>query len=330
MKEPLLKKLSEISAEEEEILSGKDYVNRDLYYSSEKSNVIDSSLVLQNGKIIDIRRHTRFIHFPKHTHNYIEFVYMVQGSTTHYIDGKKLVLKEGDLLFLNQNAVQEILPAGKEDIAVNFMILPAFFDESFREIYKENNALKDFIISCLKAERSSSNYLYFQAGEIIPVQNLLENLIWNLLENEPYKRSINQLTMSLLFLMLLNHTEAIQIGNSSFDQQIAFEVLREINDNYTSCSLSDIAKQKKIDVYTLSRIIKKQTRKTFKQLLEEKRLAQACFLLENTSLSIEDIARNVGYENLSFFYRLFRKELQLSPRNYRMIQKEKKFNDIVG
>ncbi len=314
-------KLSEITNEEKDILNGKEYVNRDLYYSSDKSSVIDSSRVLLNGKLIDIRRHTRFIHFPKHTHNYIEFVYMVQGSSTHYIDDREIILHEGDLLFLNQNAVQEILPAGKDDIAVNFMILPSFFDDSFREVYKENNALKDFIISCLTAETSSSNYLFFQAGDIIPVQNLLENLIWNLLEDEPNKRSINQLTMSLLFLLLINHAEVMRIGNSTFDQRTAFETLRYINDHYVSCSLTDLAEEKKMDIYTLSRIVKKQTGKTFKRLLEEKRLSQACFLLENTSLPIEDIARNVGYENLSFFYRLFKKEYGLSPRGYRLSRK---------
>lgn len=318
MKENLLNKLAEISEEEKEILSGKEYVNRELYYSGSKSDVIDSARVLQNGKLIDIRKHTRFIHFPKHRHNYIEFVYMVQGSTTHFIDGKKIVLNQGDLLFMNQNAEQEILPAGKEDIAVNFMILPSFFDDSFNAIYRENNALKDFVISCLTSGGSSPNYLFFRAGEIVPVQNLLENLVWNLLEDEPNKRSMNQLTMSLLFLSLINHTEAIQIENDSFDQRIALEALRYINDRYTSCSLTSFAEEKNLDIYTVSRIIKKQTGRTFKKLLEEKRLNQACFLLKNTSMPIENIALAIGYENLSFFYRLFRKEYGMSPRNYRI------------
>ncbi|MBQ1288336.1 MAG: helix-turn-helix domain-containing protein [Erysipelotrichaceae bacterium] len=318
MKENLLNKLAEISEEEKEILSGKEYVNRELYYSGSKSDVIDSSRVLQNGKLIDIRRHTRFIHFPKHRHNYIEFVYMVKGSTTHFIDGKMITLNQGDLLFMNQNAEQEILPAGKEDIAVNFMILPSFFDDSFNAIYRESNALKDFVISCLTAERSTPNYLFFRAGNIVPVQNLLENLVWNLLEDEPNRRSMNQLTMSLLFLSLINHTEALQIENDSFDQRIALEALRYINDSYASCSLTHFASVKNMDIYTVSRIIKKQTGRTFKKLLEEKRLTQACFLLKNTSMPIENIALTIGYENLSFFYRLFRKEYGMSPRDFRI------------
>ena len=67
--------------------------------------------VFYDGKLIDMRPHVRFIHFPLHTHNYVEFIYMCQGETTHIIDGQRIVLKEGDLLFMNQHARQEILPA---------------------------------------------------------------------------------------------------------------------------------------------------------------------------------------------------------------------------
>ena len=84
--------------------------------------VIDSKKLLQKGKLIQVRPHTRFVHFPKHTHNYIEVIYMCQGRTTHIINGTEVILEAGDLLFLNQNAVQEILPAGRDDIAVNFIV----------------------------------------------------------------------------------------------------------------------------------------------------------------------------------------------------------------
>lgn len=81
--------------------------------------------------MIQVRPHTRFVHFPAHTHNYIEVIYMCQGTTTHIVNGNQVVLEQGDLLFLNQNAVQEILPAGEYDIAVNFIVLPEFFNTAF-------------------------------------------------------------------------------------------------------------------------------------------------------------------------------------------------------
>ena len=314
----LLEKLKPITPEERDILAGGRVIDRSLYYSNEKSTEIDSARVLKNGKLIDFRPHTRFVHFPKHTHNYVEFIYMVQGSTTHVIDGETIRLEQGDLLFLNQHAAQEIFPAGEDDIAVNFMILPQFFDEAFRMIGAEDNALRDFIISCLTEDDLQSNYLYFHANGIVPVQNLLENIIWNLLEEEPNRRSMNQITMGLLFLSLINHASELRISDRSFDRQITMELLREIDANYRSASLSSFAASRKMDVYTLSRILKKQTGKTFKQLLEEKRLNQACFLLSNTRLTVDEIARNIGYENLSFFYRLFQRVHGCTPREFRL------------
>ena len=95
--------------------------------------VMDAGKLLERGKLIDIRPHTRFIRFPAHSHNYVEMIYMCQGSTVHTINGDRIELKTGELLILNQNAVQEIEPAGRDDIAVNFLILPEFFDQTLRK-----------------------------------------------------------------------------------------------------------------------------------------------------------------------------------------------------
>lgn len=57
---------------------------------------------------------------------------MCQGSTHHIINGDPVILQQGELLFLNQNATQEIYPAGETDIAVNFIILPEFFDHTLQ------------------------------------------------------------------------------------------------------------------------------------------------------------------------------------------------------
>ena len=80
--------------------------------------------MLEEGKLIAVRTHTRFVHFPSHRHNFIEVLYVCEGSLTNIIGGKEVVIEAGELLFLNQFTRHEILPAGKNDIAINFMILP--------------------------------------------------------------------------------------------------------------------------------------------------------------------------------------------------------------
>ena len=149
MNQELLDKLKVISPEEEQILAGETEVQKSIYTAADDF-IVDGSQMLDAGKLIDIRPHTRFVHFPRHKHNYIEIIYMCSGTTTHIInDTTKVTLDTGDLLFLNQNATQEILPAGEEDIAVNFIVLPEFFDRTFLMI-DERSALQEFLVGALK------------------------------------------------------------------------------------------------------------------------------------------------------------------------------------
>lgn len=354
MNRELLEQLSRITEEEQRILQGQTAVDRSLYYHTkaaakgaaagekrEESNTagtvgkasgtepetgaeadaeIDSSVVLTGGRQIDIRPHVRFVHFPRHTHNFIEFVYMCQGSTTHFIDGSRIVLEEGDLLFLNQHAVQEILPAGRKDIAVNFMIRPSFFDSSLRLLAGEESPLRDFIVGCLTGSGHGGNYLYFRTADILPVQNLMETLIWTMLHDVSNRRTLSQTGMGLLFLYLMNYTDAIRTPERSSEQQLMIRLLSYIESDYRTAALGQFAEENKIGLSTLSRLVREQTGRSFRALLQEKRLAQACFLLTGTALSVDEISAAVGYENTSFFHRLFRREYGMTPRAYRMQQ----------
>ena len=326
MNNELLKRLSPITDEEAAILEGRKDIDRSLYYradqSSHKKDEIDASVVLANGKLIDMRPHTRFIHFPRHSHNYVEFVYMYQGTTTHLIDGNEVVLKEGDLLFMNQHAEQEILPASEHDIAVNFMIMPQFFDTVLRNLDNESSALRDFLISCLTERDMGGNYLYFDAADILPVQNLMENMIWIMLTEPQNRRTLSQNTISLLFLTLIDQATHIYVSGDSYEQRLMLQLLNYIDSEYRTASLTDFAIGQGADVYTLSRFIKKKTGRTFKDLLVEKRLHQAEYLLVNTSIPVADIALSVGYENTSYFHRIFRDTYGMSPREWRLSHRD--------
>ena len=109
MNKQLLRELSRITEEEQSILNGKTGVDQTLY-SDGSDFVITSGKMLREGRLIQVRPHTRFVHFPRHTHNYVEMIYMCSGSTTHIINGTRLILQKGELLILNQHASQEILP----------------------------------------------------------------------------------------------------------------------------------------------------------------------------------------------------------------------------
>ncbi len=194
MDQSIIERLSRITEEEQRILSGRTDIDRTLYMDGSR-DVISGAKLLPPGKTIMIRPHTRFVEFPEHTHDYVEMVFMCRGSTRHRINGNEVVLREGELLMLGQNARQSIAKAGKEDIAVNFIVKPAFFSGTLPFLGEEQTPLRRFIVSILTGE-SENGYLLFRAGNVLPVQNLLENLLYTLMEDTPNKQGILQMTMA--------------------------------------------------------------------------------------------------------------------------------------
>lgn len=315
MDERILRQIQPVTEEEQAILDGRQTIDRELYMAN-PNNVINSRKLLASGKLITLRTHTRFIHFPEHTHDYIELVYMCQGQTTHIVNGNRITLKEGELLFLNQSARHEVCQAGMEDIAVNFIVLPDFFSTSLTVIGEEETPLRHFLVDCLCGQNSGPGYLLFRVADVKPVQNLVENLLFILLQGSANKRKSSQMTMALLFLELTARTEALETGDE--DQAAILKVLSYVETRYVEGSLTELAEMLHYDLSWLSREIKRQTGKTYTQLVQEKRLAQAAFLLRNTNRNVDDIAGAVGYENMGYFHRIFREAYGISPRTYRV------------
>ena len=70
-------------------------------------------------------------------------------------------------------------------------------------------------------------------------------------------------------------------------------------------------------IWKLSREIRRRTGKTYKELLQEKRMQQAVYMLTNSAVPVTDIIESVGYDNTSYFYRIFREKYGMSPKEYR-------------
>ena len=317
MDERLLRQLKEITEEERAILAGQQGIQRERYTSG-RDFVVDSEKMLEKGKLIEIRPHTRFVHFPRHRHNYVEVLYMCSGSTTHILNGtQRMELHTGDLLFLNQAVYHEILPASEEDVGVNFIILPQFFDRSFRMLEQEN-VLRDFLVSTLSETSTFAGWLHIAAGDILPVENLLENMIWTLLEKKPGANLLNQTTMGLLLQNLTLFAENInRTLPESRDENAIFSTLQYIETSYRDGTLEEIAARLHMPDYALSRLLKYHTGANFKQLLQQRKLQQAAYLLSNTGMSTDAVMAAVGYENSSYFYRKFREKYTCSPAQFR-------------
>ena len=95
-------------------------------------------------------------------------------------------------------------------------------------------------------------------------------------------------------------------------------VLEVIGRDYRKeLSLKDISKDLFINPVYLGQLIKKETNSTFAELLNKQRIKAAQQLLLSTNDSIEDICYTVGYSNVGYFYKVFRKLCGKSPKAYR-------------
>ena len=68
----------------------------------------------------------------------------------------------------------------------------------------------------------------------------------------------------------------------------------------------------------LAHLIKKETGKTFVDLVTERRMEKACELLTHTTLRINEVAQAVGFEDEAYFARRFRQRYATAPRQFRL------------
>lgn len=320
MDEQLLKHLSIVSDEEERILSGES-VDRTVYASTDEFTV-DKERMLGSGRLITLRPHTRFTDFPMHSHNYIEIMYQCKGKTVHtFDDGEEVTLSAGELLLLGNGARHAIKRAMEGDIAVNFLVLPQFFDTAL-DMLGQDNALGVFLAQTLRADSARGAHLYFRVADVLPVQNLVENLVFSLVHRPSNRHNVDRITMGLLFMNLANYTQYIRTQPlPRYDNAQILTVLRDIEENYRYSALTELAERLGQSVSSLSSLVRRTTGSTYKQLLAQKRFMKAEALLVDTDLSIAQIIWAVGYDNTSYFHREFRRRYNMSPMAYRKLYK---------
>ena len=245
---------------------------------------------------------------------YPELLYLCRGCARYRIGGTEVTVREGELLLLGQNTPLEPLDGGSDPLDVSFFIKPEFFGDILSFLGSEHTPLREFVLRCLGQE-TPYGYLHFHVAGIRPIENLLENLLLHLLESPDSRRAIPLYTVGLLFVHLLEESDRLTMGIR--EQQSILGVLRYLENNYAGGSLTEAAQLLHCDVTWLSREIKRRTGRTYTELLQERRLQQAAWLLEHTRQRVSDIAVSVGYENVSYFHRIFQKRFGLSPKKYR-------------
>ena len=313
MKQELIEKLAIMSREESRILEG-ERLDRSLYSASEDFVVNEARLHGTEG--ISVRTHTRFTDFPLHRHNYVEMMIVLTGEIFHTVEGERIRLGEGDILLMNKHVSHSVEKAKESDIGVNIImsdgfvasLMPKMSQTIFSPFFRENGRYG-----------GEPMYLHFASGGRNRTQNLIENLLIELTEPDG-DRAIMEATVALLLSCLSKQRGASLLGGSIPRGKVEkrnLTILSYIEENYLQASLVELAEKLYLSEPYLSKLIKSSFGKSFKDLVVEIRLQKAKQMLLQTDLSVGEIIASVGYDNQSYFHRIFREHYGISPLSMR-------------
>lgn len=123
-----------------------------------------------------------------------------------------------------------------------------------------------------------------------------------------------------LYLFLSKLVELSQTNHETVDLSLEYtkQAIEYIHEHYAKpITVADIATHVGISRSHLYRVFMKNVDESPQSYLEKYRISQSQMLLEQTSLSIGQIAQSVGYEDPLHFSKVFKKIHQISPKNYK-------------
>ncbi|MED4040091.1 MULTISPECIES: AraC family transcriptional regulator [Niallia] len=293
--------------------------DQDLYEMTQKNTKFPYNINNQYlNHQIAITQHSRYSLIPTHIHNYVEMTYVYKGECKQIINGKLLTLQEGDISILDTNVPHSVLETSENDIIINFIMLKSFFTTAFLSRLGSTGIISNFLINAISQTQDHNRFIVFHTGIESIFKETVENLMCEYFEPDICSKEIIESYIVILFSEMLRtfqRNQAMLHGSSSENNLI--QILKYLEDNYKDCTLISTANYFNFHPNYFSSFIKKSTGRTFKELIQIQRMTRACILLTNTSLTVNEIANEVGYQNLGFFYKKFTSYFKQTPSEFR-------------
>ncbi|MDE0561724.1 AraC family transcriptional regulator [Algoriphagus sp. NF] len=256
-----------------------------------------------------------------HQHPLFQLTYIMEGKG-QFLSGDYVGrFSAGDLFFLGENVPHV------------FRSDPEYFEENNdlrsegRTIFFDFDALGRAIGDL--EELSSLQRFREYTGLCFQVKGETQEKIIDLLEIFGKSAGLKRFQLAVQLLSLLDgakddlqqlNQDGLFQGLSEKDGSRMNRVMQYLLDHrYQKISLDDTASIANLSKEAFCRYFKLRTRKTFTQYLLQIRINEAQKLLQETDLGISEIAFQVGFENLSYFNRSFKKITGLTPRDFKML-----------
>ncbi|MDD3253973.1 MAG: AraC family transcriptional regulator [Lachnospiraceae bacterium] len=251
-----------------------------------------------------------------HWHDDLEFIYIISGQMHYRINGKQILLRAGEGLFVNTRQFHYgFSPDHQECDFICILFHPLLLCSSA-------SVEQQFVLPVLQNE--CFPYLVLR-GMNEQEQKILLTLqeIWDCALANPFAGTFALKTQALLFQLwenlfsLSGHTEKNQApGNQHLT--ILKDMIRFISSHYTEkISLAEISRAGTISKTTCSHIFVQYTNQTPFSYLTEYRLKKSAELLRTTDRTISEICFEVGFSGASYFAETFKKSYRCTPGEYR-------------
>ena len=262
-----------------------------------------------------VSKQDRYKSVPFHKHDWLELAYMYSGSCTITFEDSSVVLQKGDCILINSYVSHSNSCCNEDDILINFLISRKYLNTNFFNRFSDASFISKYFIKSLQNDHRANDYLLFNSSVSRRLPIFISEYLIEFFNRGIYSKDFLDSYITLIFLELADIYKS-QIREENKSNDIIY-ILRYIEENYNSCTLASTAGFFHMNPNYLSGYIKKNTGKNFKQLIQEQRLMQACRLLLNTNLPITAIANEIGYDNVTFFYKKFKESFGCSPAEYR-------------
>lgn len=264
-----------------------------------------------------------------HKHSFFELVYVQKGKAEHILGDSSSIIGEKDFFLLEPKVAHEYRPLGTEDSlsVINCLFLSDGIDDTL-------SGIEDFyeILSRFLPRHGLSSPKASPVGQVFHdesgmVGDLMNHMLREYREKRAGYREILRHLLQSLVLCLLRSV-------AGEEDRPAVGMVRDIRDyvnrHYASpLSLSALCRELHFSLPYASSVFHRETGVTFRVYLGRIRIEKACRYLRLTDCTVEEIAGKIGYSDPAFFYKSFRREMAMTPDEYRRLNQAQSANEIL-
>ena len=187
-----------------------------------------------------------------------------------------------------------------------------FFREYLPTLVSDSSMFHFFLAP--ETNRFSEEFIHLSFERSSPVRTLLEMMVTEYADRREDTQGILKPLALALFMNIARRYRMERQGTRG--ATLSERIIQYMSDHTDASTLKDIAAHFSYHPNYISTVLRRETGRTFSEILLEKRMERAAILLKGTSLPVEKIAPILGYGNSSNFYKAFREYFHLSPREY--------------